>query len=185
MIKISPGHQIMIPSVCSCRDWIEINRRTKLVRCRFSAWCLRWQALSKCVTSLTRRSSTTWSSDATTASQALCYLSAASSSPPTIWSVSMIGAMWTWNSKKLSFRRPYQLHQWWCRADARDKHLLLDHVHVYVTRSAWEGSGNGSRQLGTWKRIRQWQNVPQLLPVGAFHPLLPGKSRKRNTWLHG
>lgn len=71
----------------------EINRLQS--RCPSSVWCLLLQASWKSAISLTRRSSTTWSSGATTESRARFCLWVASLSPPTIWSVSVH----EWNQK--------------------------------------------------------------------------------------
>lgn len=80
--------------------------------------------------------------------------------------------------KKQTFDREFlsrwsnKLHKRWRCADSCDKHILLDNVHVYVTRAARESYWHASCRLRIGQWVRQRPNLPQLLSVGAFHPLL-------------
>lgn len=53
----------------------------------------------------------------------------------------------------------------------RPEHLLLDHLHVHFTKF----SCPRHRTSRPWKRLRGRETHPRLLPMGAFHAVLPSK----------
>lgn len=66
------------------------------------------------------------------------------------------------------------MHQRRCNSNTCNQHLLLDHLHVYNARLPWEANWNARRSVwrGSWSRRK---NIPQLLSMGTFYVIFPGK----------
>lgn len=77
-------------------------------------------------------------------------------------------------------RRSHKLHQRRRHSDARNQHLLLDHLHVHDTWPAASANRNGRGWSGIGQWVRPGEALSQLLSMGAIRAILPGEWRSNN-----